>query len=77
MTPKEEAKQIVDKFSPYVDYAECGLLSEREMIIKNSKQCALIHVEGLIRQMSIFATSFDALRLQTHLKEVKKEIQAI
>lgn len=45
MNPKEKAKQLIEKFEPLVDYQNDDCLTEREKILKNAKQCALIAVD--------------------------------
>jgi len=57
MTPKEKAKELVDKFEPYViRYTQddvVGYLFEETPILEYQKQCALIAVEEIIGQWEI------------------------
>lgn len=54
MEAKEKAKELVDKFEPYViRYTQddvVGYLSEETPILEYQKQCAIIVVDELIRE---------------------------
>lgn len=52
MTPKEKAIELIDKYKPYVYcYLGSGMLTNtesEEVILSNSKQCALIAVQEVL-----------------------------
>ena len=49
MTPKEEAKELVDKFLPFVDWNDLqDDCTNRDWAIRNAKKCALIAVKMVI-----------------------------
>ena len=48
MTPKEKAIELIDKFEDFVDYQEDDCFTQREKMLINAKQCALIAVDELI-----------------------------
>ena len=70
MTPKEKAKDLVDKFS-------------NEMLIDNyeAKRCALIAVDEMILVLSFTETNISlnyyAIFLQKYLEQVKEEIELL
>lgn len=70
MSPKEKAKELVERFKPYSDYQEDDCFSEVERMLINAKQCALIAVEELIRN------SFPGV-IKCHWEEVKQEIEKL
>ena len=43
------ADEIIEKYSPYCEGNDYDLGAERK---ENTKQCALIHVEGIIREIN-------------------------
>lgn len=70
MTPKEKAKELIEKFDPLVDYQDDDCLNEREKMLKNAKQCALIAVREILKlykKVSIETLAFYA--------EVETEIE--
>ena len=79
MTPKQEAKQIVEKFTDVVN-APTDVLKKRTTSL--AKKCALIHVEGLIGVLKTEITFVDEdgnyignATQRDHYLKVKKEIQ--
>ena len=68
MTVKQEAKELVDKFEPYViRYNQddvVGYLDQETPIFEYQKQCALITVNELIKVTG-----------SKHYYDVKKEIE--
>jgi hypothetical protein len=77
MTPKEKAKELVERFS---EYSHTEFISYRggyqlDTQIQNAKQCALIAVDEIIKLVS------DDLDLYykdcIYWEEVKSEIQAL
>ena len=73
MTAKEKAKELIEKFEPYADYQECDVFTERENMLKNAKQCALIAVDEMIKYEDELI-GYYGIDL-TYLKEVKEEIE--
>ena len=76
MTAKEKAKELVDSFSPYSDYNECDVFTQRENQLKNAKQCALICVDEFIDALS-FNSSPTAEGLTEFYEKVKQEINKL
>ena len=77
MTLKEKAKELVDKFEPYViRYTQddvVGYLSEETPILEYQKQCALVMVDELI-----YETHFEVPNIrQRWWIEVKQEIEKL
>lgn len=48
--PKEKAKELVNRFSIYVDFTDNKFNDCEKVIFSNSKNCALIVVDELINQ---------------------------
>jgi hypothetical protein len=78
MTPKEKAKELVDKFCPLVTTWDCYNDSSRddEDIIIDAKQCALIAVNEILKQCFdyrdiVLQASYD------YWTEVKSELEKI
>ena len=67
MTPKEKAKELVDKFIPQVQW-KLG----QEEIIQRAKQCALIAVDEMIEETIIYPS----LR-KIYWERVKNEIEKL
>ena len=65
MTAKEKAKELVNKFIPFVDTYHCGNLA-------NSKQCALVAVDEILGQFKWRPK--DSL---SYWQEVKQEIEKL
>lgn len=58
MNQEEEAKRIIQMFLPYVDNQENDIETSREVADYNTKQCALIYVNGKIDEVgTILLTS--------------------
>lgn len=72
MTPKEEAKELVDRFSEYshtdFDYNKGGYQVKSQ--IANAKQCALIAVEKILK-VAFYAPD----EIYEHYLQVKTEIE--
>ena len=75
MTPKEKAKELVDRFSNYVDYTECDLLNERETMLKNAKQCALICIDEITYSNFNCLKPSECYQEDNFWNEVKQEIE--
>jgi hypothetical protein len=79
MTPKEKAKELLDKFARIDGYEDSIDLSKCEY----EKQCALIAVDEMISQMlslmKVFnedRSEFEAIELD-YLTKVKQEIEKL
>ena len=82
MTAKEEALELVNKFKIKVtvvyseDSVPCVL--NAPMIIKSSKQCALICVDEMLKPIFIGGKRYDrVLQEILFLQEVKEEIKKL
>jgi len=64
------ADEIIDKYSPYCEGNDYDLGAEQT---ENAKQCALIHVEGIIREINKYSHT-DLADIQQWL-EVKTIIE--
>ena len=75
MTPKEKAKELVDKFEPYViRYTQddvVGYLEQETPILEYQKQCALIAVDEIIWLLNNNQIDID------YYQQVKQEINGI
>jgi hypothetical protein len=71
MTPKEKAKQLVEKFTDieneYNEYSD----------FKQAKQCALIAVDELIKTVDMCIPHLNAETYAGYWKEVKCEIEVL
>lgn len=68
MTPKEKAKELVDKFSPLAKNWDC--YNDEPLDENNAKQCALIAVDEIInagKDVDEFSDSY--------WQQVKQEIE--
>jgi hypothetical protein len=75
MTPKEKAKELVDKFFEYTYRVKWDIDKNKwEHNFDQSKQCALIAVDEVINSI-LGNYEFDFLR--DFWQEVKKEIEAL
>jgi len=78
MTPKEKAKDIVNKFNPFVYcYIGSSMLTNdaSDVAIRmNAKQCALIAVDEIINYLLLNKINGT---LMTYWQEVKQEILAL
>ena len=73
MTPKEKAKELVDKFKKYAYYPKTD--DDRifmNQLIKNAKQCALIAVDEILKVASFYN---DSQAEVIYFKQVKQEIE--
>ena len=79
MTPKQEAKDLVDSFRPFTRNEREKGLSSRDL---NSKQCALICVFEILKDKAKYLTGTDKLNGKISWKweywqEVKQEIDKL
>jgi hypothetical protein len=72
LSPKAKAKLLVEKFSAYVDYQEDDCFSEKEKMIVNAKQCAIISV----REIRMLHKKLPLSDLVYYV-EVEKEIEKL
>jgi hypothetical protein len=71
MTPKEKAKELVEKFMPFIAGADRYNTTLGIYDIDISKQCALIAVDEILNNDGF--TQFD-IYLTEYWQEVKQEI---
>lgn len=82
MTPKEQAKDLVCRFTKFVDSeveGEEGLEYSKDKQLDNAKQCALIVAEGKIEEIKLLLfMNYNLLndRLE-YWQEVKLEIKLL
>ena len=72
MTPKEKAKELVDKYSTYVVMWSGGI----EVETQNVKQCALIAVDEILDSVIIIDLTTAENQFK-YWQEVKKEIKKL
>jgi len=78
MTPKEKAKELVQKLRLYswtsdYDYAENGAENE----YYNAKKCALIAVDEILDEIQPFELAWEYESKIKFWKSVKKEIEKL
>ena len=79
---KEEAKELVDKFEPYViRYTQddvVGYLDQQTPILEYQKQCALIAVDLHLEELSKMKLIFSDRELHyKNWQKVKQEIEKL
>ncbi len=67
MTPKEKAKELVNKYKKYADDGRHNGFYSGEITFNNQKQCALIAVDEIL--------SLLPLANRDYWEEVKQEIE--
>ena len=73
MTPKEKAKQLVEKYATYVVMWSGGIEVEKQ----NCKQCALIAVDEVVAQIEP-SVSMDVISARIeYWQQVKQEIEEL
>ena len=72
MTPKEKAKELVDKFRPYTK-----IVVANAEYIEDTKQCALIAVDEILNDDWYITTLEDNILRKKYWQEVKTEIQLL
>lgn len=82
MTPKEKAKELIEKFMPYMYcYMGSGMLSndyDEKTVIDNTIQCALITCNEVLEEINHCPTNgygLEYIDVIKYWEEVKKEIQ--
>lgn len=71
MTPKEKCDELVDKFSDFADYQGDDCFTEREKMLINAKQCALICVDEILELPFEFESE------RKYWQQVKTEIEKL
>ena len=77
MTPKQKAKEMVEYFSPYADYQECDLFTQRQNMEINAINCARLSVNEIINCDSYFKTLEDSKEFSKYWSDVQKEINLL
>jgi hypothetical protein len=72
-TPKEKAKELVEK---YWIYLRAGLLYDEEAK-EDAKHCALIAVDEILDELSEMNYGLQYLNRVAHWQEVKEEIEKL
>ena len=73
MTPKEKAKELVDKYSTYVVMWAGGIETSKQ----NVKQCALIAVDEIFKTVSMCIPYRHESTYSNYWQEVKQEIEKL
>ena len=80
MTPKEKAKELVDKFLnqdinfPYIDSEDGQCIGAGYMTYNSAKQCALISVEMILETLDKNLDS-SQFAVMNYWNDIKEEIQ--
>lgn len=74
MTPKEKAKELIEKFYPYVMMDGYYYEATKEGDIQNAKECALFAVDEILNNDGF--TKFDDY-LTGYWQEVKEQIELL
>lgn len=83
MTPKEKAKELVDKYLnnaihfPYIDTQDGRCIATGYMTFVSAKQCALIAVDEMLDELSVTNYSDDYAIRYAYWSQVKTEIENI
>lgn len=72
MTPKDKAKELVDKIYYDIDFDLVGMPTTKKMV---AKQCALISVDEILNSRPVITDS--QFEYNKYWQEVKKEINKI
>ena len=79
MTPKEKAKDLVDRFSEYshtdFNYSRGGYQADTQ--IQNAKQCALIAVDEILQMVDETMQGWLDADIIAYWKQVKEEIEKL
>jgi hypothetical protein len=80
MTPKEKAKELVDRFEEFADDMECNVFTSSENRFKNAKQCAIIAIDLILDELLEIVTVTSSKYIIKHInyyQEVKHEIEKL
>ena len=72
----EEAKRLVEKYIHEID-GGCGKLNCKSVIFYNAKQCALICVDEIIKEVSKWKTSYMGREQLNYWQRVKEAINKL
>ena len=76
MTPKEKAKELVDRYLNIQD--SIGFNSHNLMYLKEAKQCVLICVDEILQTIPKEVMSYKPFMMNTdYWQEVKEEIKEL
>ena len=76
MTPKEKAKELVEKFMPFISGADRYNTTLGIYDTEISKQCALIAVDEMI-EFAYNYTDYNEKSTKEYLEKVKQEIEKL
>ncbi len=73
MTPKEKAKELIEKYSPLVTTWDCynDSPTEDEYILRDSKKCAIICVDEILSNAGL------GLIMTNWWNKVKQELELL
>ena len=74
MTPKEKAKELVDKFRKEFNWVERDFPID---LYRDARQCALIAVDEMINTLNGLEDSVWYFNMNSFLQEVKQEIEKL
>ena len=78
MTPKDKAKELGERLSPYSEDNECDVLTQRENQLKKAKQWALSCVDEILQIIPEEVMSYKPFMMNTdYWTEVKQEINKL
>lgn len=81
MSPKEKAKELIDKFLPNVYcYLGSGMLTneyDEGVALNNAKRCTLICAEEILKEHENLSTIYisESEKRESYWEEVKKEVE--
>ena len=75
MTPKEKAKELIDKFNTHARYWDCYW--DVPLEVNHAKQCALICIDERIEEAEWWSRRYKADNVIKYLKEIKTEIEKL
>ena len=68
MTPKEKAKELVEKYLKYT------WKNPQDLMFLDAKECALIYVDEMLNEIKTYMGSFRITR-EEYWQQVKQEIE--
>jgi len=76
MTPKEKAKELIEKFYPYVMMDGYYYEATKEGDIQNAKECALFAVDEILNEFLFDDSDYSNRRYKFYI-EVKEQIELL
>jgi hypothetical protein len=78
MTPKDQAKDLISEFLPYVDWSDpLNDFTNRNWAIRNAKRCALIAVDFAMNSKYSFQPMHGGwVSGKSYYEELKQEIES-